>query len=98
MGPRSSPNSTHIDLFDQTTHLRNRGLIDGVKTPKDERLAAAFRRSAAGGTPLTQSLRIVAEHCEGERPVNSLAVSLAFAGSWRLLQFVRRCPLLLTSV
>ncbi|CAK9104811.1 Ankyrin-2 [Durusdinium trenchii] len=55
---------TGVDLF-----FLNRGLIDGVKTPKDERLAAAFRRSAAGGTPLTQSLRIVAEHCEGERPI-----------------------------
>lgn len=53
-----------LDLF-----FLNRGHIDGVKSSQDPRVLGAFTQPARGSTPLTEALRTVAEHCQGERPI-----------------------------
>jgi len=53
-----------VDVF-----FLNRGLIDGVKGSGDPRLVKAFAEAPQGGTPLTESLQTVADHCKGERPI-----------------------------
>jgi len=53
-----------LDLF-----FLNRGLIHGVKSSQDPRVLGAFTQPARGSTPLTEALRTVAWHCQGERPI-----------------------------
>ena len=53
-----------VDVF-----FLNRGLIDGVKGSRDPRLVKAFNDGVRAGTPLTESLQTVADHCKGERPI-----------------------------
>ncbi|CAJ1373971.1 unnamed protein product [Effrenium voratum] len=53
-----------VDIF-----FLNRGMIDGVKSASDPRLVSAFAGPANGRTPLTEALRTVAEHCQGEKPI-----------------------------
>lgn len=47
----------------------NRGRLDGVTGSTDQRLVAAFDSKAAGTTPLTETLSLVAKTVAGERPV-----------------------------
>ena len=51
-----------VDVF-----FLNRGLIDGVKGSRDPRLVKAFNDGVRAGTPLTESLQTVADHCKGEK-------------------------------
>ncbi|CAJ1351842.1 unnamed protein product, partial [Effrenium voratum] len=55
---------TGVDMF-----FLNRGLLDGVQSASDPRLVQAFQTPARGSTPLTEALRTVAQHCQGERPI-----------------------------
>ncbi|CAE7466719.1 unnamed protein product [Symbiodinium pilosum] len=53
-----------LDIF-----FLNRGELEGVQGSADPRLTAAFADKAAGTTPLTETLRLVAAKVAGERPI-----------------------------
>ncbi|CAE7575860.1 unnamed protein product [Symbiodinium sp. CCMP2592] len=53
-----------LDIF-----FLNRGKLQGVTGSTDQRLVSSFEAKAAGTTPLTETLSLVAREVAGERPV-----------------------------
>jgi len=59
-------------FFDETgldIYFLNRGQMSEVKNPEDPRFIKAFADRPSGGTPLTETIRRLAQTAGGERPV-----------------------------